>query len=264
MRHALVACPNIAAVCEVVGRLLAGPTFPYSIHFDDRHVLGSLAALGYAPPGWDGSDLVRVDWEGPGEELDAAQAALEEMKAVVGAHCLSSEAAETEWQERFRSLRVKRGGPSVVGAEMLLPLPGLRGYLRDVGGLARDHGTKLMTYGHLASADTTIVMTMYYADETKLMAYVLKLGLVKKLYDVGAAHGGVPYGLGFWNAPHLRPQLSTVPLDERRRRKHELDPTGVMNPGKGVAPLALMNPAAIRFGMGAAATVRRMSRGVLR
>ena len=264
MRHALVACPDIPAVREVVSRLLAGPTIPYSIHFDDRQVVGALAALGHAPSGWDGSDLVRVDWEGRREELDAAQAALEEMKAAAGAHCLSDEAAETEWQERFRSLRVKRGGPSVVGAEMLLPLSGLRGYLRDVGGLARRHGTRLMTYGHLASADTTIVMTMYYADETKLLAYVLDLSLVKKLHDVGAAHEGVPYGLGFWNAPHLRPQLSPVPLDERRRRKHELDPTGAMNPGKGVSRLALMNPDVMRMGMQAMATVRRAARGVLR
>lgn len=265
MCHALIACPDSAVVHEVVRRLLSGPTLPYSIHFDDRRVIAALAALGHAPSGWDGSDLVRVDWEGLPEELEAAETVVRQAAAAASStRLLSSEVAAAQWRERYHALRVKRGGPSVVGAETLLPLVGLEGHLRDVASLARRRGMKLMTYGHLAGVDMVVLMSMYYTDETKVMTYLLDLGLFKKLHDIGPAHGGTPYGLALWNTPHLRPRLASLPLSELRRRKYELDPTGIMNPGKGVARLALMNPAAMRLGMEAAATVRQMARRVLR
>ena len=76
MRHALVACPDVRAVCELVSQLTARSPLPYAIDFDDRHVLGALDALGFSPSGWQGSDLVRVDWEGAAEDLEAAEAVL--------------------------------------------------------------------------------------------------------------------------------------------------------------------------------------------
>ena len=262
MRHALVACPDVRAVHELVSLLTARSPLPYAVEFDDRHVLGALDALGFSPVGWRGSDLVRIDWEGPAEDLAAAETILDEaVAAVVGASRLPAEVADGEWRERYRMLRVKRGGPSVLAAELLIPLSGLEGYVRDVQALARRQNTTLMTYGHLASTRAVVVMTMYYADETRLVDYLLDLGLVKKLHDVGAAHGGVPYGLGLWNTPHLRSRLAPVPPAESLRRKRELDAAGIMNPGKGVARLALMNPAALRSGMEALAALRRASRG---
>lgn len=263
--HALVDCPDMHAVCELASLLTARSPLPYAIHFDDHHMLAALDALGYSPPGWQRSELVRVDWEGPPEELEAAEEILDAaVAAVAGTFRLPAEVAEGEWLERFRMLRVKRGGPSVLGAELLLPLSGLDGYVRDLEVLARRQGTRLMTYGHLASARAAVVMTMYYADETRLVDYLLDLGLVKKLHDIGAAHGGAPYGLGLWNTPHLRSRLALVPPVELLRRKRELDATGVMNPGKGVARLALMNPAAVRLGMETLAVLRRASRAVRR
>ena len=121
-----------------------------------------------------------------------------------------------------------------------------------------------MTYGHVVSSEAAIVMTMYYTDETQPVRYLLDLGLVKSLYDIGAAHKGAPYGLGFWSTPHLRSSLAPVSQAESLRRKRELDPAGIMNPGKGIARLAVMNPAVVRLGMGTLAGLRRASRGVRR
>ena len=261
MDHALLACPDVAAVHEAVRKLLAHRQVPFSIHFDDRQVLSALAELGYAPSGWDGSHLVRVDWEGSPDELEAARASMNEVQAAVdGTRLLAPDAALGEWRERFRALRVKRGGPSVIGAELLLPLSELERYMRDVRELARRHATRLMTYGHLASPDSIIIMTMYYTDETRTMDYMLDLGLVKKLHDAGAVCGGAPYGLGFWNTPHVRPRQGSVSPAELLRRKRQLDAAGIMNPGKGVARLALMNPSLVRMGMEALATARRIPR----
>ena len=118
----------------------------------------------------------------------------------------------------------------------------------------------MMTYGHLAAPDIVVVMTMYYSDETRLVTYSLDLAFVKKLHDTGTGHWAVPYGLGVWNTPHLRPESTQVSPAELLRRKRELDPCGLMNPGKGVARLRLMNPSVVRFGMGALAAAARTVR----
>ena len=260
MRHALVACADMPVACELVALLAAATPTPYALHFDDHHVLEALDSLGYLPADRRGGELVRVDWEGGPQELHAAEVVTEETVAAVrGARRLPAEAAQQEWGERFRALRIKRGGPSVLGAELLLPLSEVAGYVSDTEVLAGEQRTTFMTYGHVASPTTAVVMTMYYADETELVGYLLDLGLVKSLYDIGAAHEGIPYGLGLWNAPHLRSWLAPVSPAESLRRKRELDAGGIMNPGKGIARLALMNPFTLRSGMGALAGLRRVS-----
>jgi glycolate oxidase len=262
MRHVLLSCPDMNVVQQLIRVMLQARRVPYAIHFDDRHVMRALDVLGYAPSKWDGGHLVRIDWEEPTDSDAAGETPLDLVKAVPRAVPMPSEAALAEWRERFRALRVKRGGPSVVGAETLLPLSRLPGYVRDVEELARaDHRT-LMTYGHLAGRQHMVVMTMYYSDETKAFTYLLDLAFVKKLHDLGASHGGAPYGLGLWNTPHLRPTQSPVSVSELQRRKREIDPWGVMNPGKGVARLRLMNPRLVRTGMETLATVGRISRSL--
>jgi glycolate oxidase len=262
MSHFLLSCPGISAVHEVITKLVASSPLPYSIHFDDRWTVAALDALGYAPAGAvEGREMVRVDWEGTPAELETAVSVTRvAVAAVPGVSQLSHKVAEEEWGERFRSLRIKRGGPSVLGQEVLLPLSGLAGYFADVERLARRYGVRLMSYGHMAVPDKVIVMTMFYADETKTMEYLLSLGIMKKFQDIAARRNGAPYGLAFWSTPHIRSRLADPTLDEWRRRKRELDPLGIMNPGKGPARLAVMNPTVVRFGMDALAGVARVAR----
>jgi len=265
MSHFLLSCPGISAVRQIVTKLVAGSPLPYSIHFDDRWTAAAMEALGYAPAGAvAGSELVRVDWEGTPEELEAAESVTRAaVAAVPGVSQLSHEAAKEEWAERFRSLRIKRGGPSVLGQEVLLPLSGLEGYLADVERLAMRYRMTLMSYGHMAVPDKAIVMTMFYTDETKTVEYLFSMGIMKKFHDVAARRNGAPYGLAFWSTPHIRSRLADPPLAEWRRRKQQLDPLGIMNPGKGPTRLAAMNPMVIQLGMDALAGIARVTRGGL-
>lgn len=261
MRHFLVECADLTAVQRILAGLLSGEVVPYSLHFDDRWTCAAMKALGYAPEEACGLHLVRADYEGEDAQLDLAEDTVRRtLAATPGARALSAPAAEHEWEERFRLLRIKRGGPSMVGSEVLLPLAELTDYLNDVERIAAGLGVRLMSYGHAAGEGKVVVMTMFYTDETKSTRYLLALGTLKRLHDAAAARGGLPYGLGLWNTPHLRRRLAEPSLEEGRRRKHELDPGGVMNPGKGVARLAVMNPVAFRAGMGALAGVNRVTR----
>ena len=262
MSHHLLSCPGIPAVHEVITKLIGSSPLPYAIHFDDRWTVAAMSALGYAPAGAGaGSEMLRVDWEGTPEELEAAESATRAaVAAVSGVQQLPNEVAKEEWGERFRSLRIKRGGPSVLGQEVFLPLSGLKGYFAETQRLAKRYKVKLMSYGHMAVPDKAIIMTMFYTDETKTVEYLLSLGIMKKFQDAAARNNGIPYGLAFWSTPHIRRRLADPALDEWRRRKRELDPLGIMNPGKGPARLVVMNPTVIRMGMDVLAGVTRVTR----
>ena len=145
------------------------------------------------------------------EELQEAQdtvAALVEADPAI--HLFPEEIAEREWSEKFNALRLKRGGPSVLGSEIWLPIKALSGYLSDIRKMAGRYGLDLISYGHGVTPDRATVMTMFHTDETGTIAYILDLSLVKKIHDVGRRHGGCPYGVGLWNTPYLRPDIHAL------------------------------------------------------
>ena len=263
MGHLLVACPTGACAQTLVERLLAGGVTLYAIHLDDPGLTAAMDRLGFAPEGTTpGRFAVRVDVEADAAGLAGAMDAVRAVVATVpGADLLPADVADHEWLERFRLLRVKRGGPSVVGAEVLLPVGGLAAYLEDVERLGRACGRRFMSYAHVVGDGFAVVMTMAYADETS-PAFVLSLGVVGLLHELSARRGGRPYGTGIWGAAYVRAHLAEPPLGEQQRRKRVLDPRGVMNPGKGADRLRLLHPVAVRSGMGWLAAADALARKV--
>ena len=49
---------------------------------------------------------------------------------------------------------------------------------------------------------------------------------------LGTRLGGSPYGIGTWNSPSLRKRYPAKTVHDMRRMKKEIDPHGVLNPGK--------------------------------
>lgn len=146
-----------------------------------------------------------------------------------------------------------------MGSEIWLPTTALSDYLSDIRKMAGRYGLDLISYGHGVTPDYATVMTMFHTDETKTMAYILDLSLVKKIHDVGCGHGGCPYGVGLWNTPYLGRIFSSPRLNELRRRKQMLDSRGIMNPGKVYRPPVVLNRFNFTAGMEVLAAVRRVA-----
>ena len=162
---------------------------------------------------------------------------------------LPSELALDEWGLRCYHLRCKRAGPSLLAAEQTVPLGRLCNYLRAVGAAARRNRLAIGTYGVAVAPDRALVMSVYPADERRPLEYLAATGFSKRLYDLGARHGGRPYGVGLWNSAYLPRLFGSAQLAQMRCRKALLDPLDIMNPGKlyrSPFPLwpALFGPAA--------------------
>ncbi len=260
MKHFWLAFPDAGKMGRALECITHAQPVPYNVHFaDDRYAL-AMRSLGFSPADATPGYTLGIDYEGSQEELQQAQVTIAALVGVDPAvHLFPPETAEREWAEKFNALRLKRGGPSVLGSEIWLPATALSDYLSDIRKMAGRYSLDLISYGHGVTPDHATVMTIFHTDETKTMDYILDLSLVKKIHDVGCRHGGSPYGVGLWNTPYLGRIFSSPRLNELRRRKQMLDSRGIMNPGKVYRPPVVLNRLNFTAGMEVLAAVRRVA-----
>ncbi|MFN8483246.1 MAG: FAD-binding oxidoreductase [Anaerolineae bacterium] len=204
---------------------------PFTIFFGDAAYLRLLQAGGFhvpLDPSGPARGLLLVSYQGKASDVERGKALL----TKVGGRELPDEVALEEWNLRLFHLRTKRAGPSLLAAEMWLPLRHLGAYLDAVNDLAQRTGQVIGTYGLVVTPQQAQVMSIYPTDEREQTAYLAAIGFTKRLHDLGAKFGGRPYGVGLWNTPYLSRLFPRATLAELRRRKALLDPQGIMNPGK--------------------------------
>jgi FAD/FMN-containing dehydrogenases len=259
MKHYLLQLPDADKMLSTMQDLIKFEVVPYNMHFTDQSCLKVMHAMGIAPANIETGCLVGVDYEGTEEELGKAQTIIDNLSAgSKNVNPVPEETAELEWEEKFKAMRLKRNGPSVLGAEIWLPIKSLPQYLNDVEKMSRSYNLKLFSYGHVVTPEYATVMTTFYADETKTIKYIINLSLVKKLHDIGHRYGGYPYGVGLWNSPMVGRIHEAPELGELRSRKQSIDRKNIMNPGKVYRAPLMLNPFNYAMGMNVLAGVRKM------
>lgn len=258
MKHFLLHLPTPVKMLDTMHSLIKGPEVPYNMHFTDQACLKTMKGLGMAPANIDNGYLVGVDYEGSAEALQQAQVIVDQLTADGTVRPVDESTANHEWRERFLAMKLKRGGPSVLGAEIWLPIKNLPQYLADVEKMSQSYKLNLFSYGHVVTPEYATVMTTFFADETHTIKYIINLSLVKKIHDIGHRHGGHPYGVGLWNSPMIGRIHKASHLENLRARKKAVDPAGIMNPGKVYEAPLMLNPFNYAVGMSALAAVRKL------
>ena len=205
-------------------------------------------------PKW--AHTLRADYAGDRDEVMAGAEAVSRLAATYGGEVLAPELAEEDWANRFSDLRAKRAGPTLLGAELLLPNDRLAAFAAEVERLGQRLGLPIYTYATLAR-EVGDVTSFFPTDERKTLGYLLDLSLTRQLIRIGLRLGGRPYGLGAWNTPYLDAYPSSE-LTEWRRRKQRLDPQGIMNPGKVYYPPARLPAPLFNLGLAGLFLLRRV------
>ncbi len=234
--HHLFAFDDLNALGQNVAALARVEPRPFTVFFADSGYLRLLARAGFHIP----LDLPQSHFPISEKGLLLASFQGEPLKVNRGRDALArltgkelpSDLALEEWNLRLYHLRTKRAGPSLLAAEMWLPLKGLSDYLTSVKSLAERNHLLIGTYGLAVAPDQALVMSLYPTDERNTFQYLAAIGFTKRLHDLGARYGGRPYGVGLWNSAYLPRLFSRSQLAELKKRKAQLDPLGIMNPGK--------------------------------
>lgn len=259
MKHFLLQMPDNRTAVQIIKLLTEAGIRPYNMHYSDQYFACGLKALGLSDVSIEAGGLLIIDYEGSAKDLaEAGEMVGQLLKEHPSVTLMPESMAESEWEERYKSIRIKRGGPAVLGGEIWLPVNSLPAYLDDIRKMSKAYGANFMSYAHVVSPDRALVMSMFFADETKTIEYIINLSLVKKIQDAGYRNGGCPYGIGLWNTPYLRRIYTSKQIKDIRERKRTLDPRGIMNPGKVYRPPFMLNALNFYVGMEVFALIRRV------
>ncbi|MGD2143420.1 MAG: heterodisulfide reductase-related iron-sulfur binding cluster, partial [Anaerolineae bacterium] len=245
--HHVILFPGRTSMHEAAMALAQSELRPYNMHYSDVRYHRLLEQAGYEPPGQ--GPALAVDFEGSTEDVYLGVSNLTAVAAQTGGEEVPTEVARREWRERFRALRVKRAGPSLLAAKVWLPLDQVDEFIHDVERLGRQMGIQFYNYGSIVAPNAAVAFAMYRSDETKALEYIMSLSITKRLHDIGIRHGGHPYGVGLWNTPYLRDIFTDQQIAEMRRRKSAQDPHDILNPGKLYHTLPLLPPVLFKIGL---------------
>lgn len=166
---------------------------------------------------------------------DAAtvRALLAEKMKRCEAELLSEKIAHHEWANRFRIMTVKRLGPSLVPAEVVVPLSGLGDMLTEVERKVDQPIVKegiIIRQGRGGQPEVTI-LGFIPADQRKF-SYNFVFPLSLTIAKIAAKYGGRPYATGLYYTGMAGKILGEERARRLRRHKAQLDPHGILNPGK--------------------------------
>lgn len=137
--------------------------------------------------------------------------------------------ADQLWRERGRAghLLDERVGPRV-REDVAVPLSAWDELLRRVRVLAHREGIPLLLYAHLGEGS---LHPNFLVDPASLTAARLRQGLWQIAWELGGT-ASAEHGLGVQKAPVFAREHGDVPVRVMRALKREMDPAGILNPGK--------------------------------
>lgn len=149
------------------------------------------------------------------------------------AEILSERIAEHEWKNRFKLMVVKRLGPSLVPAEVVIPLSNLGDVMTEIEGKIDQPLVKEGVVIRRGAKDQSEVVILGFipSDERKF-SYNFVFGLALTMMKIAEKHGGRPYATGLYFSNQVDAILGKKRAERLRNFKTQIDPKGIMNPGK--------------------------------
>jgi Fe-S oxidoreductase/FAD/FMN-containing dehydrogenase len=150
---------------------------------------------------------------------------------------LSQEIAEHEWADRFKLMIVKRLGPSLVPAEVVVPLEQLGGFMEDIERLINQPVVKegvIVKKGRDGKPEAVILG--FIPSDQREFSYNLVFGLVLSIIKIAEKRGGRAYSTGIYFVRKAQKILGGDRPERLKAFKKEVDRKGILNPGKVVEP----------------------------
>lgn len=163
----------------------------------------------------------------------AVQPTLARLARESGGDLLAENLAHHEWDERFKIMSIKRLGPSLVPAEVVVPVEGLGKMLTTLSERIKQTIAMegmIIRRGRNGTSEA-IVLGFIPADQ-RSFAYNFIFGLSLTVLKTAEAFGGRPYATGLYFSKMADKVLGADKVRRLREYKRRVDPAGIFNPGK--------------------------------
>jgi len=171
------------------------------------------------------------------KDRDTVMRQLPEVLRSCGAEFLSDEVAHHEWKNRFKVMLVKRLGPSLVPAEIVVPLSVLGDVMEEIGAKIKQ---PLVKEGVVIREGThgkpEVAILGFIPGDQRKFNFNFVFGLVLTIFKIAEKHGGRAYATGLYLSKKAAKILGEDKLMRLKAFKVQVDPTSILNPGKVITP----------------------------
>ncbi|HPR56671.1 MAG TPA: FAD-binding and (Fe-S)-binding domain-containing protein [Deltaproteobacteria bacterium] len=149
------------------------------------------------------------------------------------AEILSEKIAHHEWKHRFKLMVVKRLGPSLVPAEVVIPLASFGKFMQKVERTIRQPVVKEgVIIRKTKSGRPEVVILGFIPGDERDFSYNFVFGLSLSMMRLAERYGGRAYSTGLYFTTKAKDVLGRDRLKKLREYKKQVDPKGILNPGK--------------------------------
>jgi len=169
---------------------------------------------------------------GPAERAPEIERALGTALMAHNGRLLPAELAAHEWAERFDIMHVKRLGPSLVPAEVTVPLEGLGDALDDILAAVKQPIVMEGLLARRVQGGFESTLLGFIPHDERTLTYNLAFGLALSVLAAAKKHGGRAYATGLYFRGEAAQVFGSARLSRLSFFKAQVDPKGIMNPGK--------------------------------
>jgi len=164
------------------------------------------------------------------EEFDTK---LKNLLKLCEAEILSDKIAHHEWENRYKLMVVKRLGPSLVPAEVVIPLSGLGDFMAEV---ERKVNQPIVKEGVVirqgANGEPEIAILGFIPSDQRRFNYNFVFSLVMTIMKIAEKVGGRPYSTGLYFSKKADKVLGAERVRHLKEFKKQIDKKSILNPGK--------------------------------
>ena len=166
------------------------------------------------------------------KDRDAVMGKLPQMLKLCEAEILSDRIARHEWKERFKLMVVKRLGPSLVPAEVVIPLSALGDVMTEIERKVHQPVVKegvIIREG--AGGKPEVVILGFIPSDQRKFNYNFVFSLALTIIKIAEKNGGRAYATGLYFAKKAPEVLGKERVSKLKAYKAQVDPRGILNPG---------------------------------
>ena len=161
----------------------------------------------------------------------AARAFAAELAGMPGSPQVLADESVRFAAERFRPQQIKRLGPGMLAAEILMPASEVLRYLPKAERLAKNAGNELDAEVYYLADDTVLVIGGYLTDH-RCLDFAIDLMIAPTLTDLAMReHHGRPYVLGRWQSSWAGRKFGAAGASRLSLIKRGLDSDEIVNRG---------------------------------
>jgi D-lactate dehydrogenase (quinone) len=232
---------DIRAATEAVVAIMAQPVIPCALEFMDNASIEMIRNYSEAKLPHGAGAMLMVELDGQEAGMEAAVAAVS--RAATNAGLISLVAATDKrdvdalWATRKAlSPALRNIAPNKLNEDVVVPVSRIPELIDGLGALSREYGIPIVNFGHAGNGNIHVNL-LYDTQDPQQERNALPC--LSRVFDLVLALGGTlsgEHGIGLAKRDYMARAIDAPTLALMRAIKRELDPKGILNPGKVLPP----------------------------